>query len=693
MKRLTSLSLALFLLAGTTAMVGCSSDDANPAPNDGTGGTGGEDAGTDSGDEIDGKRLVVLFTSDEHSHIFAFGPELDDWPLATEAGSGSLVGGIARRATILNRERQAALEAGKDVLTLSSGDNNMGALPHIAFETGALDYRVLFSLGYAATTLGNHEFDFGPQALANAINAAKEAEQLPPIVATNIYFDDEDPADDALAALVGEGDDKPIQRYRVLETDNGIKVGLIGYMGVNASYVAKTKGPVRFSERTVDEADHSNQDVVLPKLYEDLQPYVDKLRDDEKVDVVIALSHAGVLNPSNPETSEDYAIAANVSGIDLIISGHEHQSDPTPIVVKNAKSGRDVVIVNGSSYGRHVGRIELIIPEDGSKPVTFDTTTQALLPVTDKEIPDATFGPLLESLIGNVESADMVDGQSWLRRLLSRVTGGPIESTKPGDLYFYPLAKTNFDLPKDHSMLFLTADAMLAATADIAPAQIAIQSNGVVRSGIFKGKTGVVSAADAFAVLPLGSSPVDGTIGYPLVRAYLNAFYLRAVFEFASAQGPINSQYDLASGGLLVEYDCSREPVTTQTDLLNNKKGRVVRMLIDTDPSDGYEQFDRVIYDRNDPSKNAPNNELFAVVTSSYIAEFAGQVGAPLQDGEGKPRTVAELIIKREDGSELKEIEAFMSYLHAQPESTIPARYDAASDSATQRFEKMKLCK
>src|SRR5690606_31089473 len=108
MRRLTSLSLAFLLLTGAAGMAGCSSDDANPAPNDGTGGTGGEDAGTDSGDEIDGKRLVVLFTSDEHSHIFAFGPELDDWPLATEAGSGTLVGGIARRATILNRERQAA---------------------------------------------------------------------------------------------------------------------------------------------------------------------------------------------------------------------------------------------------------------------------------------------------------------------------------------------------------------------------------------------------------------------------------------------------------------------------------------------------------------------------------------------------------------------------------------------------------
>jgi len=694
MNRLTSLSLAALLLAGISGVAACSSSDVNePGPNGSAGGENDAGDDPDSGDEIDGKRLVILFTSDEHSHLFAFGPELDDWPLATEAGSGALVGGVARRATVLARERKAAQDAGKATLTLSAGDNNMGALSHIAFESSSIDYRLLHGLGYQATTLGNHEFDLGPKALANAIKAAKDANELPPIIATNIYFDDEDPADDDLAALVGEGDDKPIQRYRVLEADNGIKVGLIGYMGVNASHVATTKGPVRFSERDVDEADKSNQDVVLPKLYEDLQPVVDKLRNDEKVDIVIALSHAGVLDTKNPETSEDWAIAANVSGIDLIISGHEHSDDATPIVVKNTTSGRDVVIVNGSSYGRHVGRIELILPEDGSTPVTFDAATQALLPITDKEIPDASYGPILESALGAIETADQVDGQSWLARLLSRVTGGPVDYQEKGDFYFYPVAKTTFDLPKDHSMLFLTADAMLAAAKDVAPAQIAIQSNGVVRSGLFKGKTGNVSAADAFAALPLGSSPKDGSLGYPLVRAHLPAFFLRAIFEFASTRGPVNSQFDLASGGLLVEYDCSREPVQTQTDLLNAKKGRVMRMLLDTDPSDGFEQFDRVIYDRNDPTKDAPNNELFAVVTSSYIAEFAGDVGAPIQDENGEARTIPEIVLHREDESEVKEIEAFMSYLHALPESTIPDRYDASSANATQRFEKMKLCK
>lgn len=690
MKKLTSLS-ALLLLAGAVGLVSCSDGDANPNPSPGQSEPDPENEDPDA--PVDGRRLVVLFTSDEHSHLFAFSPELDDWPLATSAGQGALTGGIARRATVLARERKAAKEAGKATLTLSSGDNQMGALPHIAFESGSLDYRALHALGYDATTLGNHELDLGPRALANAVSAAKAQGGLPPIVASNLYFSDEDPGDDELEALMGEGDDKPIQRYRVLVADNGIKVGIIGYLGVNASHVSTNKAPVSFSEREVALEERSKPEAVLPKLYEDLQPIVDKLRSEEGVDLVIALGHAGIVDPKNPETGEDYKIAANVSGIDLILSGHEHSSDDTPVVVKNAKSGRDVLVLNGSSYGRHVGRVELIVPDDPSEPVSWDLASQALLPITDEIIPDPSYTPKLEAILSEVEAAGKVGDKSFLERLLSRVEGEDVSMGEtPGKLYFHPIGKTSFDLAKSPAMLYLTADAMLAAADEVNPAQIAIQSAGVVRSGLMKGKTGTISAADAFAVLPLGMSPVDSSLGYPLVRAHLNSFFIRAIFEFASAVGPTNSQYDLAPAGLLVEYDCSRPPAASQGDLLNSKKGRVMRMWIDTDHSDGFEQYDRLIYDRENPSKNAPNGELFSIVTSSYIAEFAGDVGAALLDASGQPTTLDEIVLYRDDASELKEVEAFMSYVKTRPERAVPERYNPQSGEATARFEKMKLC-
>ena len=60
---------------------------------------------------------------------------------------------------------------------------------------------------------------------------------------------------------------------------------------------------------------------VLPKVYADLQPIVTTLRDTEKVDLVVALSHSGISDVTKPAEGEDGMIAANVSGIDVIISG------------------------------------------------------------------------------------------------------------------------------------------------------------------------------------------------------------------------------------------------------------------------------------------------------------------------------------------------------------------------------------
>src|SRR5438876_7637394 len=73
------------------------------------------------------RKLVILHTNDEHSHLVGYGPEVDDFPTAAAAGSG-ITGGAARRMVILTNERTAAKAAGADTLTVSAGDNMMGTL-------------------------------------------------------------------------------------------------------------------------------------------------------------------------------------------------------------------------------------------------------------------------------------------------------------------------------------------------------------------------------------------------------------------------------------------------------------------------------------------------------------------------------------------------------------------------------------
>src|SRR4051812_22457059 len=155
------------------------------------------------------RKLVILHTNDEHSHLLGSGPEADDFAqtyggAAPSAGTGAIKGGASRRAAVLQAERDAAKAAGADTLTVSAGDNMMGTLMQIAAPFASPDYRTMKILEYDVTTLGNHEFDFGPQGLAAIIQAGKaSAEGIPAIVASNIHFSGSS-GDAGLAALFDE---------------------------------------------------------------------------------------------------------------------------------------------------------------------------------------------------------------------------------------------------------------------------------------------------------------------------------------------------------------------------------------------------------------------------------------------------------------------------------------------------------
>ncbi len=675
MKRPSGLSAVLHLSALVIAIAaGCSGSGTTPAPD---------------------RRVVVLFTSDEHSHLFAFSPELDDYPAATAPGSGTLVGGISRRAVVLAAARQAATAAGEDSILLSAGDNQMGGLSHTVFETASLDYGILQTFGYDVTTLGNHEFDFGPAALAEAITVAQHGGGLPPIVTSNIHFSTSSTADASLQALYSADVTQAaaMHPYHVITTSSGLRIGTLGIMGVNAEQVATNKTPVQFSSYSLPASDEGDATAVLPQIYLDIQPVVDTLRQTEKVDLVIALSHSGDNDTSTAAaaaTGEDYQIAQNVSGIDFIVSGHAHNHDPTPLSVKNTATGATTLVLNGGAYGQEVGRVEFTIHADGSAP-TWDTATQALLPVNDEAVPDPTVAKSLVGMLSTIEAGP------YLPPLLSLTTGSTVteDPAKPGDLFFYPVGQTAFDVTDTHALLYLSTDAMLTAAdawgaAAGATNDVAIDSAGVIRAALKQGKTGVISAADAFDVLPLGVGVTSPTIGYPLIRAYVYQIELRGVFEAALAFRAGNNQFDLAPSGLEVEYDATRPLATTLADLIDPTKGQVMRMVLDTNHTSGLDQYTNVIYDRTLGTGDA--TALYAVVVSSYVAAFASSAGVTLKDETGTAVTVEQALLTRPDGSEIKQLEAFFGYIHASPGGTLSSRYDVTSADAAQRLVCLAGC-
>jgi 5'-nucleotidase/UDP-sugar diphosphatase len=672
-----ALPLALVAPAGLSS-TGCKGK--------GGSGAGGSTAAKD-------RHVVVLFTSDEHSHLFGFSPERDDYPLPTAAGSGAIVGGVARRSVAIARERKAATAAGKDSILVSAGDNQMGCLPHLVFESKSIDYATMKLLGYDVTTFGNHEFDFGPGALANSIAAALSDGGVPPIVATNVHFSSGG-ADAALAAYLGSDpkDDKPVHAYRVLTTASGLKIGVIGYVGINAAHVAPNKTPVEFSVRPADPKTDGNVPAGLPALYADLQPVVDTLHQTEKVDLVIALAHGGVVDSSSQagmDAGEDTQVCDNVSGIDFIVSGHAHNHDATPMQRTNMASGKPCLVLNGGALGMDLGRVEFTIPADASKGVTWDKTTQALLPIDDTTVPDPTLGPMVDTYIDAIESGG--SSGATLATFLSHALGTTVKDdpTTHGDLYFMPVGKTSFDVTDTRAVLYLSADAMLSASDAWATANagattdLAVESAGVIRSSIKHGQTNVIAAADAFNVVPLGASPTDMTIGYPLIRAYVSPLELRAVVEFGLAQGAVNNDYNLGFGGLKVEYDATRPTVQKIADLFDATKGQVMRLTLDSNHANGFETFDKVVYDR---AAMLDTTALVSIITSSYIGQFASDAGVTMKDATGMPLTLQQAIIHRADTSEIKQVEAFMGYLHGAPGGSLASTYDKTSSSFTKRW-------
>ncbi len=256
-----------------------------------------------------GRKLVILHTNDVHSHI-------DPFPESDTRYPG--LGGYARRGAIISETiRKYGAE---NVLVFESGDMFQGT-PYFNFYRGRLEIELMNRMRIDAVSIGNHEFDNGVDALCDCMEIANF-----PFLCANYTFTDPR----------GRNLVKP---YKVFER-GGFRVGVFG-LGVRlAGLVAPANcDTVRFSE-------------IIPTA----QDVVNKLRDDEGCDIVVALTHIGYEDGTGGDC--DKKLAASTRGIDFILGGHSHTFLPEPVFVKN-KDGRDVFINQVGYGGVNIGRIEI----------------------------------------------------------------------------------------------------------------------------------------------------------------------------------------------------------------------------------------------------------------------------------------------------------------------------------------------
>jgi 5'-nucleotidase len=257
------------------------------------------------------------------------------------------------------------------------------------------------------------------------------------------------------------------------------------------------------------------------------------LRETEKVDVVICLSHGGVQKDKDGlyTDGDDVRIAKEAPGVDIVIGGHSHTELHEPIIV----NGRTPVVQTGLE-GRNLG--ELVITLDGDK---LKVDSYRLYPIDDTILGDR-------------------GAEAEIEHLKKAVTGAVFASRgysvdQPLAIAPRDLPNTFTDIPASTPLANLVTDAFRNATK----ADIGFTAGGMIRAGLKRGKSGVQTVYDVFTVAPLGAGVMDPTAGSALVTAYFTGLELKNILEFFLVDNPAHpGEYFPRASGMRLRYDPSR---------------------------------------------------------------------------------------------------------------------------------------
>jgi len=542
--------------------------------------------------------VTILFTHDLHDNLLPFNTEVKD--------KIESVGGWARLQTAIQQQR----EKDPALVLVDGGDFSMGTLFQTIFSREAPELRLIGQMGYDVVTLGNHEFDFRPAGLAASLTAAKTSkERLPILVAGNISFpvDGKGQMDTSLVGLKSAMNAYGVKEYTVLERQ-GYRIGVFGIMGSDAASNAPMAG-VKFTDPS-----------------EQAGTIADKLQKQEKVDLIVCLSHSGT--DSDPDKSEDIILAQKVPDIDVIISGHTHSKLDQAMIIGHT------VICSAGEYGENLGMVTLKKNTAG----IWEQANYRLIPINAGIPADA-------SMTRSIESFKKLVQQDYLDRM--DMTFDDVLAYAP--FSFAPLTQ----IARQHSeqpLGDLISDAYIYAVKQAEgtayqPVTAAIVPNGTIRSSIIKGD---ITVADAYNISSLGIGP-DKESGYPLISVYLTGQELKNACEVDASITPLMSAAQLYMSGITYTFNPHRLIFNKVTDAALQR-------------ADGSrEEID--------------DNKLYRVVVNLYSAQMLSVVGEKSfgllsivpKTKEGKPITdfEAQIIRDKTRGSEVKEWVAIAEYLHS----------------------------
>ncbi len=260
------------------------------------------------------KELVILHTNDTHSCIDPLSVNIKEKDIAGK-------GGFIRRIEMLRQERLAH----PDLLYFDSGDFCQGT-PFFTIYQGEVEIGLMNRMGIDASTIGNHEFDFGLDNMARLFRMANF-----PIVCSNYDFQ----------GTVLEGLVKP---YLIIKR-NGLKIGVFALDPMMEGLVdlSKCQGVTY-----LDPISKANE--------------MSALLHKKKCDVVICISHLGWDKHNGPN---DQQMIAGSRGIDLVLGGHSHTYFEELRYVKDL-DGRMVPVDQNGKHGAYIGKMTLTLDRNAA---------------------------------------------------------------------------------------------------------------------------------------------------------------------------------------------------------------------------------------------------------------------------------------------------------------------------------------
>ena len=263
-------------------------------------------------------KLTILHTNDFHARFEPIS-KYDSGCSAEDNTAGECFGGSARLVTAIAEARARA----ENSILVDGGDQFQGTLFY-AYYKGALSAEMMNKLGYDAMTVGNHEFDDGPEVLRGFMDAVNF-----PVLMSNADVSGEPLLADKLA------------KSTVIEK-GGEKIGLIGLTPQDTDELASPGDNITFTDPVAA-----------------VQGEVDKLTA-EGVNKIIVISHSGYRT--------DQRVAQETTGVDVIVGGHsntylsntsDRADGPYPTVVNN------VAIVQAYAYGKFLGELNVTFDDNG----------------------------------------------------------------------------------------------------------------------------------------------------------------------------------------------------------------------------------------------------------------------------------------------------------------------------------------